>query len=705
VTANVLIVEDSLTVRMNLADACVSAGFAACPCSNAGAARAAAAQGGIDAVVIDGTLPDTDANLLAADLRKMLGTAAPILILSSNAPRVEASDGVVTEYLGGSYDADQIVERTRALLEGAVNDRKTARHAPILIVDDSATQRAELERVLQARGFTTLMAASGEEALRLLTTLRPSVIVVDGVMPGMDGAAVIRSVRLDETLRGTPCILLTAAEGASAELGALDAGADAFVRKDGDLQLLVLKVQALLRNRESTQTFAEGSPSPKRVLAVDDSRTYREELSRVLQDAGYEVLSCSSGEDALALLATEVVDCVLLDLLMPGIGGRETCRQLKESSGTRDIPVVVLTAVEDREAMLDGLAVGADDFIQKNSEFEVLLARVRAQIRRRQFEAETRRVRERLLRNELETARARSAQQLAETRASLVDELERRNDELHHLAEKQAALAEQFRIANDELARAYSELQATQSQLVQSAKMASLGELVAGAAHEINNPLAFVLSHLQTVDRCLVKLRNVDETTAEPLWTRATDRLREMASGLTRIRDLVVKLRTFSRLDEGEYGTVDVAECVESLLTILQHRIKHIHIVKDLAGPTRIECYPGLLNQALMNLVSNAIDACSEGGTISLVSRDAGGVCELSVKDDGTGIPNDLKPRVTEPFFTTKPVGQGTGLGLSITYSIVRKHRGELVFRDALPQGTEAVIRIPLNPRMSAPEG
>jgi two-component system NtrC family sensor kinase len=325
------------------------------------------------------------------------------------------------------------------------------------------------------------------------------------------------------------------------------------------------------------------------------------------------------------------------------------------------------------------MATGADDYIPKSSEFAVLKARVRAQLRRRQFEDETRRVREQLLRSQIEAAAARSARELAETRARLVEALERKNQELE---------------------TAYRELQTTQSQLVQSAKMASLGELVAGVAHEINNPLSFVLSHLDTTQRSLAKAVPDPGSLSEPAkqnWERAVSRLAEMQLGLERIRDLVVKLRTFSRLDEGEQKRVSIRECVESLLTILSHRLKdRIEVVTKFGAPDELECFPSLLTQAIMNLVANSIDAIDGPGRIDIRTGAADGYYEIAVADTGHGIPPQIRERVLEPFFTTKPVGQGTGLGLSIVYSIVRKHGGTLELADAVGGGTRVVIRLPM---------
>jgi two-component system NtrC family sensor kinase len=276
-----------------------------------------------------------------------------------------------------------------------------------------------------------------------------------------------------------------------------------------------------------------------------------------------------------------------------------------------------------------------------------------------------------------------------------------KNGELHALAAAEAAAASELRRANTELQAAYRELQATQAQLVQSAKMASLGELVAGVAHEINNPLAFVLSHLDTARRCLDQFRGdvvgpVPDR-AEELWRRALSRLSETELGLGRIRDLVLKLRTFSRLDEGERKRVKIAECIESVLTILGHRLKDdIRVVTELRPPASLDCFPSLLNQVLLNLVANSIDAIEGQGVITIRAGAEGETFVITVADTGAGIPLEVRDRVLEPFFTTKVVGQGTGLGLSIAYSIVKKHQGTLELGEAPGGGALATIRIPL---------
>lgn len=265
-----------------------------------------------------------------------------------------------------------------------------------------------------------------------------------------------------------------------------------------------------------------------------------------------------------------------------------------------------------------------------------------------------------------------------------------------------------YRDANTELKRlnqdlnaAYAELQAKQSQLVQSTKMASLGELVAGIAHEINNPLAFVGSHLRTTSSSLGKieaeLMPSASAAAKEHWERARTRLREVEAGVERISDLVVRLRTFSRVDEGEQKQVSICDCIGSVLMILDHRMKdRIRVDTRFGMPDLVDCFPGLLNQAIMNLVSNAIDAIENEGAITISTGAAADQFVIAVADTGRGIPEHLRERVLDPFFTTKPVGMGTGLGLSITYSIVQKHRGTLELQPAAGGGTVATIRFPL---------
>jgi two-component system NtrC family sensor kinase len=390
------------------------------------------------------------------------------------------------------------------------------------------------------------------------------------------------------------------------------------------------------------------------VLLVDDVEANLVALEALLCDFDCELVLARSGNEALRQLLKREFAVMLLDVQMPIMDGYEVARHAHDNPATSNVPIVFVTATHDTEDnVLRGYGSGAVDFLFKPINSAILRSKVRVFLD--------------LYTKRLEVADAKR--------------------ELEH--------------THAELAHAYEDLRATHTKLVQSAKMASLGELVAGIAHEINNPLAFAINHVDTAQRALARVETLlnpsENAEARPHWGRAVDRLREMGLGLDRIRDLVVKLRTFSRLDGDELGWVSVRECAESVLTILGHRIgDRITVQKRLDAPDTLRCYPNLLNQALMNLVANAVDAVEPAGNIVISSEATPESYLISVSDDGPGIPHELRERVYEPFFTTKPVGKGTGLGLSITYSIVQKHGGTLEISEREGGGTKMTMRIPL---------
>lgn len=282
-----------------------------------------------------------------------------------------------------------------------------------------------------------------------------------------------------------------------------------------------------------------------------------------------------------------------------------------------------------------------------------------------------------------------------------------------------------------ELEQTLSQLQQAQVQLIEAEKMSALGTLVAGIAHEINNPVGFVhgnVNYTQTYVRELLRViaayqdaypiptpniqALLEEVDLEFLREDVTKVLQSMQMGTKRISDIVRSLRTFSRLDEADFKDANLHEGLESTLMILQHRLKacgdlpEVEIVKDFEPLPLVECYPGKLNQVFMNLLANAIDAVQERyrqaeepkptPKITLKTRQAGNSVTIHVIDNGIGIAEGDRPRLFNPFFTTKPVGQGVGLGLSISYQIVNdQHHGQLLCCSKLNEGTEFIIQIP----------
>jgi signal transduction histidine kinase len=276
-----------------------------------------------------------------------------------------------------------------------------------------------------------------------------------------------------------------------------------------------------------------------------------------------------------------------------------------------------------------------------------------------------------------------------------------------------------------------NQLKSTQTQLIQTEKMSSLGQLVAGVAHEINNPVGFIagnLLHTQTYAQDLLRLLTAYEQ-AYPEGTALIQEIREeidieflyedfpkalssMTIGTERIKEIVLSLRNFSRLDESEFKAVDLHEGIDSTLLILHHRLKAspdrptIQVTPEYGPLPLIECAPGLVNQVMMNLLSNAIDALESAVQAKIITApeikivtelDASGEgIYIRVIDNGTGIPSEILSRLFDPFFTTKPVGKGTGLGLSISYQIItEEHGGKLECRSVPGQGTTFQIWLP----------
>jgi two-component system NtrC family sensor kinase len=301
---NVLIVDDSLTIRMDLGEAFELAGFAHTLCSTLAEARQAISAGFFALIILDVLLPDGDGIEFLRELRTSPSTAAtPVMLLSSEAEvrdRVRGLSAGADEYVGNPYEGSYVVARAQELLRKKEPVGGSAKSRTVLVIDDSPTFREELKSVLEASGYAVVTAGTGEEGLRVAVDSRPAVIVVGGVLPGINGSTVIRRIRAEAVLRSTPCILLTGSEGRRGELNALDAGADAYIRKEDDIGIILARVTAVLRSSASSSTVVSTSSllGPKRILTVVDSLTYLHEVAAQLREEGYDVVPARSGEEA-----------------------------------------------------------------------------------------------------------------------------------------------------------------------------------------------------------------------------------------------------------------------------------------------------------------------------------------------------------------------------------------------------------------------
>jgi two-component system NtrC family sensor kinase len=282
-------------------------------------------------------------------------------------------------------------------------------------------------------------------------------------------------------------------------------------------------------------------------------------------------------------------------------------------------------------------------------------------------------------------------------------------------------------VKGSQLEEAYAELKATQIRILQQEKMATIGQLAAGVAHEINNPIGFITSNLRTLEKYLGKLGEFIKVQADALRASGDqaaleavararkehkldyiaedigDLVEESLEGAERVRKIVQDLKTFSRVNEAEWQFVNLVEGLESTITIVWNEIKYkATLVRDFAELPPVRCYSHQLNQVFMNLLVNAAQAIDKEGRITVKAWQEGEAVAFSVADTGCGIPPENLNQIFMPFFTTKEAGKGTGLGLSVSYEIVQKHQGEILVDSELGKGTTFTVRIPIDARGQA---
>lgn len=420
------------------------------------------------------------------------------------------------------------------------------------------------------------------------------------------------------------------------------------------------------------------------VLIVDDMPTNIEVVSEALETAGLEVAIALSGEQALQQLQYSQPDLILLDVMMPGINGFEVCQRLKQSPATQHIPVIFMTALADTDHRVKGLELGAVDYITKPFEEREILTRVKIHL------------------------------QLSQ----LTHQLE------HQVRERTQALQQ-----------ALTQLKASQVQLIQSEKMSALGNLVAGVAHEINNPLGFLngsvnntKGYVQDLLEYIALYQHHHPNSAPPVQDKAAEidleflsedlpkLVGSMKKACDRIKEISTSLRIFSRADTACKLKANLHEGLDSTLLILKYRLKAntyrpaIAVIQNYGEMPEIDCFPGQLNQVFMNILANAIDMFDEVAQqsscaqledtpqqITIQTALTNNEVLISIRDNGEGMSEEVKTKVFDHLFTTKLVGQGTGLGLAIARQIVEeKHGGRLDVQSVPGQGTEFCIRLPI---------
>lgn len=413
------------------------------------------------------------------------------------------------------------------------------------------------------------------------------------------------------------------------------------------------------------------------ILIVDDSPTNATLLLAMLKSAGFDVVIAPDAETAFKKVEEISPSLILLDVMLPEMDGFEICVRLKESELTCDIPVIFMTSLSRTEDKVKGFNLGAVDYITKPLQKEEVIARVNVHVK---------------LRN----------------------------------------LNKQLESQSKELKSTLEQLQESQLQLIQNEKMSTLGQLVAGVAHEISNPVGAIsansiyattyvrelVQHLQLHQQKAPEVQiqsHAEEIELDFLTEDLFNIMNTMHESAIRIKDISESFRVFCRNDTHDKVPFDIHEGINSTLLILKYRLKandklpEIKVIKDYCNISPVNCFPGPLNQVFMNLLVNAIDAlrdsCQQNRNkcesplitikTSLNSKKTHVV--ISIKDNGIGIPEEILSKIFGYAFTTKAVGKGTGLGLAIVRQIViEKHRGSLDVKSQQGEGAEFIIELPL---------
>lgn len=426
-----------------------------------------------------------------------------------------------------------------------------------------------------------------------------------------------------------------------------------------------------------------------KILIAEDDAASRRLLETLLNNWQYEVISCVDGNEAWQeLKRDDAPSLVILDWMMPGMDGIEVCRRVRAERESHLTYIIMLTAVDTRDDVIEALRMGADDFLYKP--FDRGELRVRLQVGKRILGLQD---------NLVQQERA------ARSRAEIL------------VAERTIELSE-----------ANQKLKEQQAQLVHAEKMGAIGQLAAGIAHEINNPVSFITNNVSSlkeyveifselighyemlqkqvegaaeqkqIAESLAVIRQLINRENIPfLLSDTTQLIADTQEGVVRVRDIVQGLKNFAHPNSDEPQEADINEGIESAVRIAWNEIKYkAELDKSLGELPPLTCHLGELNQVFLNLLINAAQAIEDNGRIGVDSQFRDGEIVVCISDTGSGIPQEKISRIFEPFYTTKEVGQGTGLGLAISYGIIEKHGGRIEVDSKEGEYTHFTIYLPV---------
>ena len=412
----------------------------------------------------------------------------------------------------------------------------------------------------------------------------------------------------------------------------------------------------------------------KKILVIDDEPEILKTIKIYLELEEYEVLTAENGQEGIEVFKQQKPTLVITDVKMPGMSGIEVLKKVKEIED--DTEVIVITGHGDLEISIDALRLDASDFISKPVDIEHLLLSVKRAMERHKMKAQ----------------------------------LKAYTKNLEGLLDEKA-----------------SEIKDAHAMLLQSEKLASIGQLAAGVAHEINNPIGFISSNLNTLEQYIEDIKSLMEQYKDFHSTNNGERqmlldrieslkeemdfefilddlfklVEETKEGADRVKKIVADLKDFSRVDHGEKNFFNINQGLESTLNIVRNELKYkAKISKEYNEIPEIECYSQELNQVFMNLLTNAAQSIENQGEIGiktgLVHDNGHDFIEVRISDTGCGIAEENLNKIFDPFFTTKEVGKGTGLGLNISYKVIEKHKGKITVESEVGKGTTFIVSLPV---------
>lgn len=568
----------------------------------------------------------------------------------------------------------------------------------ILIAEDEFVSRNLLQKMIQTIGYQAVVAENGLEAWELFQKNSVKMLITDWMMPKMDGLELCNKIRSADKKGYTYIIMLTAKDQKEDLVDVFQSGADDYIPKPFDQEELQARIKTgeriinleekyqkfqniLIESRNKFRTVFDALQ--EKVIALDQDFIINSFNHRCLKDLnadfndiiGKPLFNNESGTNLFAF--NPIIKTHLQKVYESG----KLQVYMNESTDNHG---------EKKYELVNCLPVINDD----GKVFQTIIV------------------------------------------AKDVTEERRQTEKIKSLNQKLHATSEKIHVKNKELEQTLQELKNTQAQILQSEKMASIGQLAAGVAHEINNPTGFVSSNLKSLEDYLkdmnqllqayqnltVKLNDSAENQQLPssittqineikkietdidiefLQEDIHDLIKDCREGTERIKKIVLDLKDFAHPGEDKLQATDINQGIESTLNVVSNELKYkARVVKDYGKLPRIKCYPQQLNQVFMNILVNAAQAMEKQGEIRIQTRCEEDQVEIRISDNASGIRKENIAKIFDPFFTTKDVGKGTGLGMNIAYNIVKKHNGTIDVDSTVGKGTTFTIKLPIEQNM-----